>query len=99
MYHNGGVASPYYNTNITPVANKWYHMAYCHDDSEGKMTVFINGAQADEFTYSGNINGTTFRIGDDGTSAWMNGYISNLRIVKNTVVYTKNFTPATSALK
>jgi hypothetical protein len=99
VYHNGGVASPYYNTNITPVANKWYHMAYCHDDSEGKMTVFINGAQADEFTYSGNINGTTFRIGDDGTSAWMNGYISNLRIVKNTVVYTKNFTPATSALK
>ena len=74
-------------------------MAYCHDDSEGKMTVFINGAQADEFTYSGNINGTTFRIGDDGTSAWMNGYISNLRIVKNTVVYTKNFTPTTSALK
>ena len=99
VYHNGGVASPYYNTNITPVANKWYHMAYCHDDSEGKMTVFINGAQADEFTYSGNINGTTFRIGDDGTSAWMNGYISNLRIVKNTVVYTKNFTPTTSALK
>ena len=74
-------------------------MAYVHDDSENKLTIFIDGALADEFTYSGNINGTTFRIGDDGTSAWMNGYISNLRIVKNTALYTKNFTPSTQALQ
>ena len=99
VYHNGGISSPYYNANITPVVNRWYHMAYVHDDSENKLTIFIDGALADEFTYSGNINGTTFRIGDDGTSAWMNGYISNLRIVKNTVVYSKTFTPTTSALQ
>ena len=99
VYHNGGISSPYYNANITPVVNRWYHMAYVHDDSENKLTIFIDGALADEFTYSGNINGTTFRIGDDGTSAWMNGYISNLRIVKNTALYTKNFTPSTEALQ
>ena len=98
VYHNPGISGNH-NANITPVAGRWYHMAYCHDDSENKMTVFVDGALADEFAYTGNINGTTFRIGDDGTSAWMNGYISNLRIVKNTVVYSKTFTPATTALK
>lgn len=98
VYHNPGISGNH-NANITPVVDKWYHMAYCHDDSENKMTVFVDGALADEFAYTGNINGTTFRIGDDGTSAWMNGYISNLRIVKDTVVYSKTFTPATTALK
>ena len=98
VYHSGGISGSY-DANITPVADRWYHMAYCHDDSENKMTVFVDGALADEFAYTGNINGTTFRIGDDGSSAWMNGYISNLRIVKDTVVYSKNFTPATTALK
>ena len=98
VYHNPGISGNH-NANITPVTGKWYHMAYCHDDSENKMAVFANGSLVDEFAYTGNINGTTFRIGDDGTSAWMNGYISNLRIVKNTVVYSKTFTPTTSALQ
>jgi len=93
VYHNGGIASPYYNTNITPEANRWYHMAYVHDDSEGKLTVFQDGGEIDHYSYSGNISGTTFRIGDDGTSSWMDGYISNLRIIKNTALYTRDFTP------
>ena len=97
VYHNPGISGNH-NTNITPVAHKWYHMAYCHDDSDNLLRVFANGALVDSFAYTGNISGTTFRIGDDGTSAWMNGYISNLRIVKSTVVYSQNFTPTTSAL-
>ena len=97
VYHNPGISGNH-NTNITPVAHKWYHMAYCHDDSDNVLRVFANGALVDSFAYTGNISGTTFRIGDDGTSAWMNGYISNLRIVKSTVVYSQNFTPTTSAL-
>ena len=79
-------------------------MAYVHDDSQNTLTVFANGAQIDSFSYTGNINTTTFIIGDDGNSAsvsdpsWMYGYISNLRIVKNTALYTSNFTPTTEAL-
>ena len=104
VYHSGAISGNY-NTSITPVSGKWYHMAYVHDDSENTLTVFINGAQVDSFTYTGNINTTTFIIGDDGNSAsvsdpsWMYGYISNLRIVKNTALYTSNFTPSTSALQ
>ena len=56
------------------------------------MRVFVDGAVIDSFTYNGNITSTTFRIGDDSTSAWMDGYISNLRIVKGQVLYSNNFT-------
>ena len=79
-------------------------MAYVHVDSENKLPVFTYGSIVDEFSYTGNINTTTFIIGDDGNSAsvsdpsWMYGYISNLRIVKNTALYTSNFTPVTTAL-
>ena len=79
VYHSGGISGNH-NTNITPQAGKWYHMAYVHDDSDNMLRVFVNGAIADEFSYTGNINGTTFRIGDDGTSSWMNGYLSLIHI-------------------
>ena len=74
-------------------------MAYCHDTSENVLNVFRDGSLLDTFTYTGNISSTTFRIGDDGTSAWMDGYISNLRIVKSTALYSANFTPSTSAFQ
>jgi hypothetical protein len=93
-YYSGG-----HNVNITPIAHKWYHMVYSHDASDNKMRVFVNGAFIEEPTYNGNITSTTFRIGDDSTSAWMDGYISNLRIVKGQVLYTKDFTPSTSAFQ
>ena len=103
VYHSGAISGNY-NTSITPVSGKWYHMAYVHDDSQNTLTVFANGYNIDSFNYTGNINTTTFIIGDDGNSAsvsdpsWMYGYISNLRIVKNTALYTSNFTPTTEAL-
>ena len=61
------------------------------------MRVFTDGTFIEEVTYNGNISSSTFRIGDDSTSAWMDGYISNLRIVKGQVLYTNSFTPVTSA--
>ena len=97
MYHSGGISGNH-NANITPIAKKWYHKAYVHDDSANTVTVFVNGSVADSFSYTGNISSTTFRIGDDGTSSWMNGYISNLRIVKDTALYTNTFTPQASEL-
>ena len=98
VYHNPGISGNH-NANITPIPRRWYHMAYVHDDSANTLTVFANGTQVDSFTYTGNISSTTFRIGDDGTSAWMDGYISNLRIVKSTALYSANFTPSTSAFQ
>ena len=98
VYHNPGISGNH-NANFSPKAHTWYHMAYVHDTSENKLTVFADGSVVDEFTYTGTINSTTFRIGDDTSSAWMDGYISNLRIVKDTVLYSKNFTPVTASLQ
>ena len=98
VYHSGGISGNH-NASSDATANKWFHMAYCHDTSENVMNVFRDGSLLDTFTYSGNISGTTFRIGDDGTSAWHNGYISNLRIVKDTVLYPNSFTPKTTPLE
>ena len=86
-----------HNTNITPIARRWYHMVYSHNASTNKMLVFVDGNFIEQPTYNGNISSSTFRIGDDSTSAWHKGYISNLRIVKGQVLYTNSFTPVTSA--
>ena len=82
---------------ISPTPNKWYHLAWVHDDSTGKLGLFVNGAFYGDTTYSGNISSTSLRVGDDTTGAWMNGNISNLRIVKEKL-YTHNFTPSTTAI-
>ena len=81
------------------VANKWYHAAYSHDDSTGKLSAFTNGSLTAEASYNGNISSTAVRIG--GTTLYnhmLNGYISNLRIVKGQALYPSNFTPVTTAL-
>ena len=74
-------------------------MVYSHNATTSKMMVFVDGTFIEEVTYNGNISSSTFRIGDDSTSAWMDGYISNLRIVKGYALYTKDFTPVTAALQ
>ena len=63
---------------------------------------FVNGVKAPT-THTWGYN-----IGSGGTAGvtlgatmygeFMRGYISNLRVVKGTAVYTSNFTPPTSAL-
>ena len=84
-------------TTYAPTPNKWYHLAWVHDDSENKLALFVNGAFWGDVTYTGNTTSTSLRVGDDTTSAWMNGNISNLRIVKEKL-YTHNFTPSTTAI-
>ena len=61
------------------------------------MMVFVDSTFIEEVTYNGNISSSTFRIGDDSTSTLdLDGYISNLRVVKGQVLYTKDFTPVTA---
>lgn len=81
---------------------QWYHLAFTRSGSS--FRAFINGTQTGStVTNANNLNtnaGTTL-IGagnPTGSVQNLNGYISNLRIVKGTAVYTSNFTPSTSAL-
>jgi hypothetical protein len=84
---------------FTPNLYQWYHIAYTR--SSGTLRVFVNGSLigSDTNTISYTVNGTAL-IGSDGdiTYRLMKGYISNLRLVKGTAVYTSNFTPPTSPL-
>jgi hypothetical protein len=82
------------------LANQWYHIAVAKNGTALRM--FINGIQQggvifDTTTY---LNGTTRPIigaSSDLVSPVV-GYISNLRALNGTGLYTTNFTPPTAPL-
>lgn len=82
----------------TIVANKWYHIAL--SGSAGSVKLFVNGVQEGS-TYTGAMttNSTSsLLIGQIASSAYLQGFISNLRIVKGNALYTANFTPSATPL-
>jgi hypothetical protein len=85
---------------FSPVVNTWYHVAYSRSGTS--LRVFVNGTQVGS-TATNSIsyvtNGSTAVIGGSTTvDRLLTGYISNLRLVKGTAVYTADFTPPTSPL-
>ena len=92
-------------TNIdstgTISANSWTHVAVVREGTGTNQTkLYINGTQDGQGTVSTNFTQTEeVRIGTDrGATADFNGYISNLRFVKGTALYTTTFTPSTTPL-
>ena len=78
-------------------ANKWTHIAFCKSSSTGY--IFVDGIQysfASGPALGGDLDFNDLRIGRTSTS--LNGFISNLRILKGTALYTANFTPPTAPL-
>ena len=79
--------------------NTWYHLALCRSGST--IRSFRNGTQIASGTTSATIptTGGFVYIGSQNSSQWFfNGYISNLRILNGTAIYTSNFTPPTTNL-
>jgi hypothetical protein len=80
----------------TLAANTWNHVAWVR--SSGVITVYINGAASGTLSNSANSLSLS-RIG-----AWpdpdydLQGYISNLRVVVGSAVYTSGFTVPTTPL-
>ena len=90
-------------TSYIPTINCWTHIALVRNGS--LMTLYVNGV------YEGAVNISTNSIGTasnafytgyypyfPGGARSFNGYISNMRLVKGTAVYTTNFTPPTTPL-
>jgi len=108
VYFNSGGTLLYYGnsadriTGSTLSTGQWYHIAVCRISSSTKM--YLNGTQTGS-TYSDSTNYTCGAaspvIGANGTAvgAYINGYVSNLRVVKGVGVYTGTFTPPTSPLQ
>jgi hypothetical protein len=98
------------NTTFIATANnviqtgRWHHVAFTR--SGNTFNVWVDGVSVGTGTSAG-TNSSQYRIdigfygnGSLGASgqSYFNGYISNLRIVKGTAVYTAAFTPATTPL-
>ena len=89
-------------TGGTVVANVWQHVAISVNSTSAKL--FLNGIQVGSATFpnfsftpvgvaigvNANLYGTSTDI--------MQGYVSDLRVVKGTAVYTADFTPPTAPL-
>ena len=90
-------------STVAPVAGTWYHLAVTRSGSStNNVKMFINGAQVAQGTYTGTMTpassstGCVIGGGAGGTGQLITGYVSNLRIVKGTAVYTSAFTPPTA---
>ena len=91
-FYNGALS-----TGGSVTSNVWHHLAAVYDATNTK--IYLDGSLV--VTYAGTaVTGTnTLQIGIDGslTQAFP-GYISNVRILKGTALYTTTFTPPTTPL-
>jgi len=89
-WYNGTV----YATTAAVTNGQWVHVAATWDGTN--LRLFINGVL--DTTVSGANAGTSSGITYIGafSNQQFNGYISNLRVIKGTAVYTANFTPPSS---
>lgn len=85
----------------TPV-NEWFHFAYVR--SSGAWKFYLNGIEVTtRNTDVGDTDGASFgtiapTIGSFTNGIYMQGYFTDLRVVKGTAVYTSAFTPPTERL-
>ena len=103
-YTTGGAPGVYYNatqqltSSITISVNTWAHVAFTRSGTT--MKIWVNGSQGATGTKSDDLQTTgTLRIGTNvSTVNYFTGYVSNVRIVKGTSLYTSVFTPSTTSL-
>jgi len=99
LYYYAGGADRIVGTTVL-ATNKWHHVAAVR--SGGTTTLYLDGKSEGSFSDSLDYASTTnFRIGQRFTSTAYNynGFISNLRLVNGTAVYTgPRITPPTAPL-
>jgi len=88
----------YWSTSHGMTSGQWYHLAVTR--SSNTLYFFVNGVAKGTAAYSGSAGtGTGTYVGcETGQGAWLNGYISNLRCINGTALYTSGFTPPSTAL-
>jgi hypothetical protein len=91
------------NTSTASIrANTWNHVAVTRSGlSTNNCTWWINGVASNTFTTAQNYNNTSaLWFGQNqSTGLNLNGYLSNIRIVKGTALYTAAFTPPTQLFR
>ncbi len=100
VIYAGGSSILTSNTAVT--TNTWTHVALVRNAST--MTLYQNGISVGSGSNSTNFSNTSIMgvganaTGGGGNVYAINGYLSNFRVVKDTAVYTANFTPSTTPL-
>ena len=96
---SGSAASPQFSLSASISNNIWYHVAVVKNGTgTNNTTLYLNGLPVNTGTwnsYAAPGSATTY-IGVRnyiGIQNYFTGYISNLRVVKGTAVYTGPFTP------
>ena len=93
IYYTNG---PQLASTIDLTLNAWNHVALVR--ASGTVTLWVNGASGGNKVDSTNLTEQRVFIGSGGMGLYLTGNISNLRIVKGTVLYTSAFTVPTQAL-
>ena len=91
--------SVYAVTGTTPIRlNAWSHFAYTR--SGNTFELFLDGISQGTQTSSNNASANSdFRFGENSDGARdLQGYLSNVRVLKGTALYTSNFIPPTEPL-
>lgn len=90
-------ATTLFTSTATLSRNTWYHIALVRNGAT--LTGYLDGISFGTSTDSSNQTATQWNIGHYGSGTYLyTGYISNVRVIKSTAVYTTNFTPPTQPL-
>ena len=82
----------------------WNHYAIVRNGSgSNNITIYRNGQVSGQGTYTGSIGKSSANLqllgGTGGPNQFLETYVSDVRIVKGTAVYTSTFTPPTEPLE
>lgn len=99
----GGGTFTQLNFTSAIVNNVWTHIAIVRNGNT--ITAYKNGIANGTATYTGSLGSNTawpaLSTSDSagtGGREYLNGYVSNWRIIKGTALYTTNFIPSTTSL-
>ena len=90
-----------FTSTTTLSANTWTHVAWVRNNNV--LSIYVNGANTTLSSASLTTNFTGNTVMNIGRAEavnlrYFNGYLTNLRVVNGTAVYTSNFTPPTTSL-
>lgn len=96
-FFNG--SSDVFSSGVSLSSNRWYHCAWSR--SSGTLKIFVDGVQV--YSAAHTVDYQSSRPLSIGTPAennieFLSGYMSNVRIVKGTGLYTSAFTPPAAPL-
>jgi len=76
-------------------ADRWYHTAITRES--GSLKMYVNGTLVGTTSDSTEFASGSLRIGG-GPNGWHDGFVTDLRLTKNQVLYTTQFTTPTAYL-